>query len=56
MKRDLIDIYLDGDTKKVTIRYTVGSLDKTLTSEELNDFKEKFISYIEENDLKIMDN
>lgn len=53
IKRDLIDIYLDGDTKKVTIRYTVGSLEKTLTSEELNDFKTKFIEYLEQNNLGI---
>lgn len=52
-KRELIDIYLDGDTKKVTIRYTVGSLEKTLTSEELTDFKNKFIEYLEKNNLGI---
>lgn len=55
MKRELIDIYLDGDTKKVTIRYTVGSLDKTLTSEELADFKNKFIEFLEENELSIIE-
>ena len=52
-KRELIDIYLDGDTKKVTIRYTVGSIEKTLTSEELADFKNKFIEYLEKNNLGI---
>lgn len=55
MKRELIDIYLDGDTKKVTIRYTVGSLEKTLTSEELNDFKNKFIEFLEQNGLGIFE-
>ncbi len=52
-KRELVDIYLDGDTKKVTIRYTVGSLEKTLTSVELEDFKNKFIKYLETNNLGI---
>ena len=55
MKRELIDIYIDGDTKKVTIRYTVGSLEKTLTSEELEDFKIKFIDYLNNNNLKIFE-
>lgn len=55
MKRELVDIYLDGDTKKVTIRYTVGSLDKTLTSEELADFKNKFIEFLEQNELSIIE-
>ncbi len=54
-KRELIDIYLDGDTKKVTIRYTVGSLERTLTSEELKDFKDKFIKYLEKNNLSIFE-
>ena len=55
MKRDLIDIYLDENAKKVTIRYTVGSLEKTLTSEELEDFKNRFIDYLNNNDLKIIE-
>lgn len=54
-KRELRDIYLDGDTKKVTIRYTVGSNEKTLTSEELADFKNKFIEYINNSGLSIME-
>jgi len=56
IKRELRDIYLDGDTKKVTIRYTVGSNEKTLTSEELEDFKNKFIEYLNNNDLNIIEN
>ncbi|MDD4706499.1 MAG: phenylalanine--tRNA ligase subunit beta, partial [Bacilli bacterium] len=31
MKRELVDIYIENDIKKITIRYTVGSKDKTLT-------------------------
>ena len=54
IKRELLDIYLDNETKKVSIRYTLGSNEKTLTSEELEDFKNKFIEYLEENDLKII--
>lgn len=54
IKRELIDIYLSDDEKKVTVRFTVGSKEKTLDSEELEDFKRKFISYIEENDLSIL--
>lgn len=56
LKRSLIGIYLDGDTKKVTIRYTVGSLEKTLTSEELEDFKKQFIMHIHDNNLNIIEN
>lgn len=55
IKRELRDIYLDGDTKKVTIRYTVGSDEKTLTSEELEDFKQRFIEYIHNNNLTIIE-
>lgn len=55
MKRDLKDIYLDGDTKKVTIRYTVGLSDKTLTTEELTNFKDKFIKFLIKNNLSIIE-
>ncbi|MFA6753213.1 MAG: phenylalanine--tRNA ligase subunit beta [Bacilli bacterium] len=54
IKRELVDIYIENDIKKITIRYTVGSKEKTLTSEELKDFKEKFIKFIEDNDLSII--
>ncbi len=53
--RKLIDIYLEEDSKKVTIRYKVGSYDKTLTSEELQNFKEEFIKFLNNNDLKIIE-
>lgn len=55
MKRDLKDIYLDGDTKKVTIRYTVGLSDKTLTTEELTNFKDEFIKFLIKNNLSIIE-
>ena len=55
MSRELIDIYLDGETKKVTIRYVVGSPEKTLTGEELNDFKKAFIKYLQTNAINIIE-
>lgn len=56
INRELMDIYLDTDIKKVTIRYTVGSNEKTLTSEELLDFQTKFISFIKNENLEIIEN
>lgn len=53
--RELIDIYLDEETKKVTIRYTVGSVDKTLTSEELENFKNAFIKFLHTKDISIIE-
>lgn len=49
----LVDTYEDEYEKKFTIRYTVGSDDKTLDGKDLNDFKEKFISHIRQNGLEI---
>lgn len=54
INRELVDIYIDKEIKKITIRYTIGSKEKTLTSEELQDFKDKFIKFIEDNDLSII--
>lgn len=51
----LIDTYLDDYEKKFTIRYTVGSDEKTLDGKELNDFKEKFIEFIRQNGLEIVE-
>lgn len=53
LKRELIDIFKNDDLKKITIRFKVGSKDGTLTSEKLDDFKNSFISYIEDNGLNI---
>lgn len=55
IKRELKDIYLDEEFKKVTIRYTVGSKEKTLTGEELEDFKQSFIKFLESNELSIIE-
>ena len=51
----LMDIYLDDEVKKVTIRYTVGSFEKTLTSEELQNFKDEFIKFLKNHDLSIIE-
>ena len=54
MKREFIDVYNDHDKLKYTIRYEVGSLEKTLESEELERFKNKFIKHISEKGLEII--
>lgn len=52
-KRSLIDSYQDEYEKKFTIRYLVGSDDKTLDGKDLNAFKEKFMEHIRKNGLEI---
>lgn len=42
---NLKDLYVD-DSKKVTIRYIIGSTQKTLSQEDIKDFQDKFIEYI----------
>ena len=49
-----IDKYESNLENKYTIRFIVGSKEKTLTSEELDDFKNKFIDYIKKNGLNIL--
>jgi len=51
----LVSVYEDDYEKKFTIRYTVGSDEKTLEGKELNDFKEKFIEFIRQNGLEIIE-
>ena len=53
LNHELIDIYENEEIKKITIRFKVGSKEKTLTSEELENFKNNFIKYIEESNLSI---
>jgi len=50
----LIDIYENEEMKKYTIRYIVGSMDHTLDGKELNEFQQKFISYIKSKGLDIL--
>lgn len=54
LKRKFIDVYDGEDKLKYTIRYEVGSLQKTLESEELEKFKNKFIKYLNEKGLEII--
>lgn len=51
----LIDKYEDEYEKKFTIRYIINDDEKTLNGKELNDFKEKFITYIRKNGLDIQE-
>lgn len=53
--RALIDTYEDETEKKFTIRYVVGSEEKTLNGKELNKFKEDFIHHIRSNNLEIIE-
>ena len=39
--------------KNVTIRFTIGSYDKTLTKEEIDEEREKIISNLDKNGMKI---
>ncbi len=51
----LIDIYENDKEKKFSIRYIVGSNDKTLDGTELQQFKEEFIKHIKSNQLSIIE-
>ena len=51
----LIDIYEDNYEKKYNIRYTIGANDRTLSQEDLADFKEKFIKHIKKNGFEIIE-
>ena len=51
-----MDIYENDNNKKITIRYNLGSKERTLTSEELENFKTEFINHIRTNNLEIQEN
>lgn len=51
----LIDIYENKEEKRFTIRYTVNAMEKTLTQKELQDFQDRFIKYIKDNNLSIVE-
>lgn len=51
----LVDIYKDKEKNKYTIRFNVGSAEKTLTQAELNMFKNGFIKHVKENGLEIVE-
>lgn len=54
---NLIDVYENEeklkDKKNITIRFKVGAFDKTLTKEEIDVQREKLISNLERNNMKI---
>ena len=50
----LVGTYEDKDVKKYTIRYTLGSENKTLEGREIDKFKEKFMEHITKNGLEIL--
>ena len=43
------------DVKKITIRFNIGSYDKTLTGDEITSFQNDLINYIKENGYNIVD-
>ena len=51
----LIDTYEDT-VKKITIRFNIGSYNKTLTGNEITEFQNDLIKYIRENKYDIVDN
>ncbi len=51
IKYELVSIY----DNKYTIRYTLGSNNKTLEQNDLQKYKERFIKYIQENNMLIME-
>lgn len=51
----LVDVYKDDKGIKYTIRFTIGSIEKTLNQEDLNEFKNKFIELVKENSLNIQE-
>lgn len=54
---NLIDVYENEeklkDKKNITIRFKVGSYDKTLTKEEIDEEREKLITNLDKNGMKI---
>lgn len=52
---NFVEKYNGENENKYTIRYVVGNDEKTLTSEDLQDFKTKFINRIKKNGLSIIE-
>ena len=50
----LVGTYEDKEVKKYTMRYILGSEEKTLETKEIDKFKEKFMEHIEKNGLEIL--
>ena len=54
IKYSLVDLYESEKENKYTVRYIIGSNEKTLSQKELEQFKEQFIEHIKKNDLDII--
>lgn len=52
-EHNLVDVYEDEKEKKYTIRYIIGSEEKTLETKDLEKFKTKFMEHITKNSLEI---
>lgn len=52
---EYLGVYETDTDKKYNIRYTVGSYERTLTSEDLEEFKNNFINHIRNNELEIVE-
>ena len=50
----LVGTYKDKEVKKYTMRYVLGSEEKTLETKEIDKFKEKFMEHIAKNGLEIL--
>lgn len=55
INRILKEKYEKNSKTTYTIKYTLGNSEKTFTQEELDDFKNKFIKHIRENDFEIVE-
>jgi len=52
---ELIDKYLMKDVINYTVRFTIGSLNKTLDQVDIDQFKTKFLAHLKLNNLKIVE-
>jgi len=52
---ELIDIYEDGNDKKITIRFVVGSYEKTLSQDDIAEIQKSFIKHIKDKNLSIVE-
>ncbi len=55
IKYSLVDLYKRDGEAKYTVRYLVGSNTKTLSQDELEEFKNKFIEHIKKNGYSIIE-
>lgn len=55
MKCDFVAVFENEEEKKFTFRYTIGSYERTLTSDDVELFKTSFINYIKDNRLSVVE-